>query len=113
MNCSIRVIVPALAGAMVLLASGAPGQQPLEGVGTGPPTVGQPGPDSGEWQRVVPDDTPQWQTGQEPLRNADWCSQCYRALEKDNADCEGLTGVDWKVCRDAAQVAYKRCSRGC
>jgi hypothetical protein len=113
MNRSIQPLLPMLAGVMLVLASGAPGQQAPEGVGTGAPTAGQAGPDSSRWQRMVPNESPQWQTGQAPARSADSCSQCYRALEKNNADCESLTGIDWKVCRDAAQVAYKRCSGGC
>lgn len=45
--------------------------------------------------------------------NSERCADCYRRLEKDNAGCEELQGLDWKICREAARTAYGRCSKDC
>lgn len=52
-------------------------------------------------------------TGGSPGRNLEVCADCYRKLQKDNRDCESLQGQDWKICREAAATAYRRCSKGC
>lgn len=41
------------------------------------------------------------------------CTRCYKQLQQDNGDCESLEGQDWKICREAAATAYRRCSKGC
>lgn len=45
--------------------------------------------------------------------NPEVCAQCFEQLKKDNRDCQALSGEDWKVCREAAATAYRRCSKGC
>ena len=45
--------------------------------------------------------------------NPEVCTQCYEQLQKDNRECETLSGQDWKICREAAATAYRRCSTGC
>ena len=41
------------------------------------------------------------------------CTQCFQKLQKDNRDCETLTGQDWQIWREAAETAYRQCSHGC
>ena len=96
---------------MALTAGGTSAQQALESNGAA--TLVQCEPDRGEWKRVVPGATAQWQSGQAPEHSADSCSKCYQELKEDNADCAGMTGLDWKICREAADVEFKRCSQDC
>ena len=41
------------------------------------------------------------------------CTRCYEKLRQDNRDCQKLVGQDWTICREAAAVAYRACSKGC
>ena len=41
------------------------------------------------------------------------CSRCYKKLQRDNRDCQKLSGQDWQICREAAAEAYRMCSGGC
>ena len=41
------------------------------------------------------------------------CTRCYEKLQQDNRDCQKLEGQDWSICREAAAMAYRECSKGC
>jgi len=67
---------------------------------------------------VLAQSTAENQEAREEIRvttdaRADECTRCYKQLQATNTDCEAMTGLDWKICRDAAEVAYRRCSEGC